>query len=211
MDSRVRAIKTYTVKLCKDWSEKPAWWAPNERKEIKNWRPTVKSENDNEIMKRTVGTSALRSRRQLSFFPPELCRQTPWFQNQVWYVSDQRFRGRNKSQQQPMHCHDQMLKSQPTTLSSRRRSCCPASQFMLRTTEWANYFCQTKVPLQYQLFYLYIIWWLHTKRQSMQIPYEQQQTNGGRRRPQNGWIFGNVPNGLWSIPSFPENHVTILS
>ena len=83
MNSRVRAIKTYTVKLCKDWSEKPAWWAPNERKEIKIWRPTVKSENDNEIMKRTVGTSALRSRRQLSFFPPELCRQTPWFQNQV--------------------------------------------------------------------------------------------------------------------------------
>ena len=35
MDSRVRNIKTYTVKLCKDWSEKPAWWAPNERKEIK--------------------------------------------------------------------------------------------------------------------------------------------------------------------------------
>ena len=165
----------------------------------------------NEIMKRTVGTSALRSRRQLSSFPPELCRQTPWFQDQGWYVCDQRFRGRNKSHQQPMHCHDQILKSQPTTLSSRRRSCCPASQFMLRTKEWADYFCQTKLPLQYKLLYLFIIWWLHTKRQSMQIPYEQQQTNGGRRRPQNGWIFGNVPNGLWSIPSFPENHVTILS
>ena len=101
---------------------------------IKNWWPIVKSDNDNEIMKRTVGTSALRSRRQLSSFPPELCRQTPWFQDQGWYVCDQRFRGRNKSQQQPMHCH-QMLKSQPTTLSSRRRSCCPASQFTLRTTE----------------------------------------------------------------------------
>ena len=35
MDSRVRAIKTYTVKLCKDWSEEPAWWAPNKRKKLK--------------------------------------------------------------------------------------------------------------------------------------------------------------------------------
>ena len=37
MDSRVKAIKTYTVKLCKDWSEKPARWAPNKReKKLKN-------------------------------------------------------------------------------------------------------------------------------------------------------------------------------